>query len=245
MKFENGVAVVTGGAGRIGRETARMFCEEGVAVALCDISAEGVEKVAAELREKGYNCKGYVMDVCSTESVNAAAAKIYADFEKVDILVNNAGRWKCTIFDDMTEEQWIDTINLNLHGVFRVTKAFLSGMLEQKYGRIINLTSIAGEVGLPKFCDYAASKGGLIMMTKTLAMEYGKRNVTFNCVSPGLIMDSWDGNPCKLTWVERPGFGDEIARAIVFLAEDTASFITGADLTVDGGRILGPRFCDM
>ena len=125
MKFENRVAVVTGGAGRIGRETARMFCEEGVAVALCDISAEGVEKVAAELREKGYNCKGYVMDVCSTESVNAAAAKIYADFEKVDILVNNAGRWKCTIFDDMTEEQWIDTINLNLHGVFRVTKAFL------------------------------------------------------------------------------------------------------------------------
>jgi 3-oxoacyl-[acyl-carrier protein] reductase len=118
-------------------------------------------------------------------------------------------------------------------------------MLEQQYGRIINLGSIAGEAGLPGYSDYAAAKAGVIMLTKTLAMELGKENITVNCVSPGLVSDiPGETRPHNGTWLGRNGERDEIAEAIVFLASDNTSFMTGVDLTVDGGRILGPRFAD-
>lgn len=243
MKFEHRVAVVTGGAGRIGRALAEGFCEQGVAVALADLSPEKAELVAESLREKGGTCRAYEMDVTKTESVRTAAERILSDFGRTDILVNNAGSWIPTLFSELTEEQWNRMIDLNLNGTFRVTRAFLPVMLREGYGRIINLGSIAGEVGLPHFCGYSVSKAGVIMMTRVLAMELAKKNITVNCVSPGMISEA--SRPTNGTWIGRCGDGEEVARLLLFLASDDAGFITGVDYTVDGGRILGPRFADL
>ena len=243
MKFEHRVAVVTGGAGRIGRALAEGFCEQGVAVALADLSPEKAELVAESLREKGGTCRAYEMDVTKTESVRTAAERILSNFGRTDILVNNAGSWIPTLFSELTEEQWNRMIDLNLNGTFRVTRAFLPAMLREGYGRIINLGSIAGEVGLPRFCGYSVSKAGVIMMTRVLAMELAKKNITVNCVSPGMISEA--SRPTNGTWIGRCGDGEEVARLLLFLASDDAGFITGVDYTVDGGRIRGPRFADL
>lgn len=244
MTFADRVAVVTGGAGRVGRPLCEKLAVAGVAVAVVDIKAEGAEAEAEKIRQAGGKASGYGMDIQSSESVRDASARILADFGRVDILVNNAGVWRRQLLEEMDEDFWNFHINLNLNGVFRVTKAFLPGMLERKYGRIINVGSIAGEVGLPFFGAYATSKAGVLMYTKTLAMEVAKRGITVNCVSPGMIGDSPSG-PIKQTWVERWGTGPEVADVIMFLAADEASFITGADYSVDGGRTLGPRFADV
>ena len=242
MKFEKRTAVVTGGAGEIGKALCRKLCEHGVAVALTDLSAERAGEAASAVRCDGGRIQAYEMNVESSVSVHSAAERILADFGQVDILINNAGVWRQSPFEEMSEEKWTRTLNLNLTGTFRVTQAFLKPMIEHGYGRIINLGSIAGEVGLPGYCDYAAAKAGVIMMTKTLAMEMAKKNITVNCVSPGMVGPV--RRETKGTWIGRSGSGEEIADLIVFLASDDSSFITGVDYTIDGGRILGPRFCD-
>ena len=243
MKFANRTAVITGGAGNIGYAAAEKFCALGVSVALTDLDGEKAEAIAAELRAKGGNIRAYSMNVLKKEDVSGCAEKILKDFGRIDILVNNAGVWKPGLFTEMTDEQWDFMIDLNLHGVFRVTKAFLPSMLENEYGRIINLASIAGEVGLPRFIGYSTAKAGVIMMTKVLAMELAKKNITVNCVSPGMIGQSKE--PIKGTWMGRWGTPEEAAEVILFLASDESSFVTGCDYTVDGGRILGPRFADL
>lgn len=244
MTFANRVAVVTGGAGRVGRPLCEKLASAGVAVAVVDINAEGAEAEAEKIRQSGGKARGYGMDIQSTESVRDASARILADFGRCDILINNAGVWRRQLIEEMDEELWNFHINLNLNGVFRVTKAFLPGMLERGYGRIVNVGSIAGEVGLPFFGAYATSKAGVKIFTQTLAMEVAKRGITVNSVSPGMIGDSPSG-PIKQTWVERWGTGPEVADVIMFLAADEASFITGANYAVDGGRTLGPRFADV
>ncbi|OQA77632.1 MAG: 3-oxoacyl-(acyl-carrier-protein) reductase FabG [Lentisphaerae bacterium ADurb.Bin242] len=251
MKFENRVAVVTGAAGGIGRAVCRKFCEMGVAAAVTDLSEESCEKVVSELKNAGGTACAYEMDVTRTESVRNAAEKILSDFSKVDILVNNAGVWKHANrqrnkFADMPEKEWQWILDVNLGGTFRVTQAFLKPMLERKYGRIVNLGSIAGEVGLPGYCDYSAAKAGVILMTKSLAMEVAGENITVNCVSPGMVSaEDHRTQPTNGTWIGRTGDRAEIADLIVFLASDDSAFITGVDYTIDGGRILGPRFCDI
>ena len=245
MGFNNRVAVVTGGAGGIGRATCRMFLEKGVAVALTDITEEKATQAAEALKSLG-NIRGYEMNICDSASVKEASTRILNEFGKVDILINNAGSWPRTPFSDMDEASWLKVIDINLNGTFRVTRAFIESMCNNGYGRVINLGSIAGEVGLPRYSAYSASKAGVIMLTKTLAMEYAKMNITFNCVSPGMVSGT-DGEPTptKGTWLGRTGGRDEMARLIVFLADDDSGFITGADYTIDGGRILGPRFADV
>ncbi len=244
MTFADRVAVVTGGAGRVGRPLCEKLAAAGVAVAVVDINAEGAEAEAEKIRQTGGKARGCSMDIQSSENVRDASSRILSDFGRVDILINNAGVWRRQLIEEMDEDFWNFHVNLNLNGVFRVTKAFLPGMLARGYGRIINLGSIAGEVGLPFYGAYATSKAGVIMFTKTLAMEVAKRGVTVNCISPGMIGDSPSG-PIKQTWIERWGTGPEVADLIMFLAADEASFITGVDYTIDGGRILGPRFADV
>ncbi|MFA6929873.1 MAG: SDR family NAD(P)-dependent oxidoreductase [Lentisphaeria bacterium] len=250
ITFQDRVAVITGAAGGIGRALAHQFMEQKVALAVTDLSEEAVEKLALELQQQGAVAKGYAMDVTSTASVNNAASQILSDFSQIDILVNNAGVWKrpngkATPFADTPEEYWKWILEVNLAGVFRTTQAFLKSMIKQQYGRIINLGSIAGEVGLPGYCDYSAAKGGVIMMTKTLAMEVAKHKITVNCVSPGMVSaNDKKTNPTQGTWIGRTGTRTEIAELILFLASDHSAFITGVDYTIDGGRILGPRFSD-
>ncbi len=240
MKFENRVAVVTGGAGRIGLALIEKLCEQNVAVALVDIAAEKAEAAASSFREKGGNVRAYKMDVQNADEVKAVCAKIIADFGHIDILVNNAGVWLPSLFEDMEDDLWEKMIDLNLNGVYRVTKPFLANMLENGYGRIINLGSIAGEVGLPKYSGYSTAKAGVIMLTKVMAMELAKKNITVNSVSPGMIGDD-KGAPTNLTWMGKWGGGDDVANLIMFLASDDTDFITGVDYGVDGGRVLGPH----
>lgn len=241
MNFDHRIAVVTGGAGRIGRALCKRYCADGVAVALADLDAEKAETAADELRAAGGNIRAYAMDVTDTASVNAAAERILADFGRVDILVNNAGIWPRKPYLELAEKEWSWMLDLNLTGTFRVTKAFLPGMVERQYGRIVNLGSVAGEVGLPGMGAYSVAKAGVWMFTRTLAMEMGKKGVTVNCVSPGMIADAVKSN--EGTWIGVGGTGDEVAQVIEFLTSDEAWYITGADYPVDGGRTLGAKNC--
>ena len=240
MKLEHRTAVITGAAGRIGRSLSREFGRYGVKLYLADINSAGVEALCAELRGEGFEAHPIGMDVTDPRQIAETAEVILSDAGRVDILVNNAGlgRARGSILD-LDDEHWREVIELNLSGVFRVSRAFSPAMRKNAYGRIINIGSIAGEVGLPGFCAYSASKAGVIGLTKTLAMELAPYSITVNSVSPGMIGDAVAPNPG--TWLGRSGTGDEVARAIVFIAADDSGYITGADLPVDGGRILGPK----
>lgn len=238
MIFNDRTAVITGAAGRIGRETARLFASYGVRLYLVDINMEKLEPLCEELRKDKKEVYAYRMDVSDPEDIQKVSDEILLHAGRVDILVNNAGVWPRGSALETSDADWEKIINLNLHSVFRLSKIFGQKMKEQQYGRIINLGSIAGEAGLPELCAYSVAKAGVIMLTKTMAMELAKRGVTVNCVSPGMIGD--DKRSSAGTWLGRSGTGDEVANAIVFLAADESGFITGTDLPVDGGRTLGP-----
>lgn len=249
LKFEDRVAVVTGAAGNIGLATCRMLCESGVRVAATDLSSKAVEERIAPLKERGFDIRAYAQDVTDREAVRRTFAQIISDFGKIDILVNNAGVWEHRDvigrqrFEDMPIDEIRRLVDINLYGVIHCLQAVIPHMAERKYGRIVNLGSIAGEVGLPGYADYAACKAAVIELTETLAMENAKRGITVNSVSPGMILKSV--GPHDGTWVGWSGSPDDIARAIVFLASDTAAYMTGVDMPVDGGRVLGPHNCDM
>lgn len=248
--FDGRVALVTGAAGNIGFAICRRLAAHGVKVAACDLQVATVAERMRPLVAEGADIRAYAMDVTCRADVFAAVASVLADFGKIDILVNNAGVWEHRDvkgrqrFEEMEPAEWRRLLDIDVAGVFHVTQAVLPEMLKNGYGRIVNLTSIAGEVGLPGYADYAAAKAGMIMLTKTLAMENAKRGVTVNCVSPGMVAVG-EVKPTPATWIGREGGADEMARAIVFLAADESGFITGVDIPVEGGRILGPHNCDM
>ena len=248
--FENRVAVVTGAGGNIGLAVCRQLAGYGVRIAACDADAKIVEERIADLKAAGADIRAYSMDVLSRKAVFDAIAAILSDFGKIDIMINNAGVWNHRDvigrqrFEEMDPVEWKRLLEIDLDGVFHCCQAILPHMIERGYGRIINTTSIAGEVGLPGYADYAAAKAGLIMFTKTLAMENAKKGITVNCVSPGMVArGEIVAEPG--TWIGRKGGADEMARAMVFLAADESGFMTGVDIPVDGGRILGPHNCDM
>ena len=248
--FANRVALVTGAAGNIGFAVCRRLAAQGVSIAAADIDAPGVQCRMTELCAGGANIRAYQMDVTDRANVLDVIAKVVADFGKLDILVNNAGVWEHRDvrgrqrFEEMDPVEWRRLLEIDVDGVFHVTQAVLPHMLSHGYGRIVNLTSIAGEIGLPGYADYATAKAGMIMLTKTLAMENAKKGITVNCVSPGMVARGGI-KATPGTWVGREGSADEMARAIVFLCADESGFITGVDLPVEGGRILGPHNCDM
>ncbi len=242
MKFERRTAFITGAAGRIGRALAREFGKYGVKLYLADINRTGLEELCKGLNEEGIEAHTVLLDVKDPVQIAACARSVLAEAGRVDILVNNAGKWPRGSILDTPDAMWQEVIELNLTSVFRISQAFLPAMRKNSYGRIINLGSIAGEVGLPGLCAYSAAKGGVIMLTKTMAMELATCGITVNSVSPGMILNA--RAPNNGTWLGRCGTGDEIARAIVFLASDDSDYITGVDFPVDGGRILGPKGSD-
>ena len=239
MFFEQRTAFITGAGGRIGRALAREFGKHGVKLYLADINLPSVEELCASLKEDEIDAHPIQLDVTDACQIAETAKSVLDEAGKVDILVNNAGKWPHKSSLETSDELWCQVIDLNLTSVFRVSQAFLPSMRKTGYGRIINLGSIAGEVGLPGFFAYSVAKSGVIMLTKTMAMELATCGITVNCVSPGMIGDAQ--MPNNGTWLGRSGTGDEVARAIVFLASDDSGYITGVDFPVDGGRILGPK----
>lgn len=245
-EIKNKVAMVTGAGANIGREIALSFARRGAAVIVCDYKEENAKAVAKEIEAMGGEAMIAVCDVRDREKIFAYAKEAIARFGRIDVLVNNAGGssgllGKLTRFVDAEPETLDFVIDTNLKGAMHCAQAVLPSMIENKYGKIINISSIAALVGLFDRVDYAASKAAMIGMAKALAMEVGRYNICVNCVSPGAIQRVGYAPFEHMTYMGENGHGGQpkdIADAVLFLAEQ--DYITGENLVVDGGRTLGP-----
>ncbi len=240
-------ALVTGASQGIGRACALELARNGAVVALAARNLDKLEAVAAEIAAAGGTAKAYALDVSSEESIKAGAKAVLADHGTVHILVNNAGITKDGLMMRMKTEDWDSVLGTNLTGAFLLTQALVSPMLKARWGRIINITSVSGELGAAGQANYAASKAGLIGLTKSLARELASRGITANAVAPGFIETAMTA---VLTETQRSGilaniplarYGSEadIAAAVAFLASDAAGYITGHTLDVNGGLYMG------
>ena len=241
------VAVVTGASSGLGYQMAKGFAGQGADVVIMARRLERLEKDAEEIRAMGVRCLPIQCDVTSTEQVEKAAERVIKEFGKVDILVNNAGGSRNAGVLDMTDEDWEFTINTDLTSVFKVTRAFGKYMVERRYGRIINIASIFGQVGNTAIntIAYHTAKGGVVNFTRAVAAELAKYNITCNAISPGyfeteLTKDTLDTEEftqfMKATVpLGRYGREGELNAAAIFLASDEASYITGQNIKVDGG----------
>jgi len=247
MKLAGRKALVTGASKGIGREIAMALAREGADVAINYRSSElEAEEVAMWLEGMGVNSWVYPADVSDIASVREMKHSLKKYFGEIDILVNNAGINVDKLFVKMDEGMWDKVISVNLNGVFNCTHTFIDGILESEHGRIINITSIVGQMGNVGQVNYAASKAGIIGMTKSLARETARKKVTVNAIAPGFIeTDMVRGIPDKvkdkiLAQVPLGRFGkpEEVARAVVYLASDDASYITGHVLNINGGMYL-------
>ena len=243
LDFSNRVAIVTGSARGIGRIVAEAFAKAGAKVVISDIDQAACDQTATEL---GPNTIGIKANVTVNDEVLALFDKTIEKFGQVDIVVNNAGITRDTLMIRMDEKDWDMVLDINLKGAFLVTKSAAKVMMKQRYGRIVNISSVVGLGGNAGQANYAASKAGLIGLTKSAAKELGSRNVTVNAVAPGYIeteMTAKLTDPAReyfmsqLT-VVRPGLPVDVANAVLFLASEEASYITGQVLAVDGGMTM-------
>lgn len=238
------VAIITGGSRGIGRSIVEKLAAKGYRVAIVATRLEGVEPVAEEI-SKTYNveAKGYACNVADTDAVADLVKQVQADFGQLDVVVNNAGITKDTLLMRMKEADWDSVIDVNLKSVFNMTKAVVRGMMKQKFGRIINMSSINGIVAQPGQANYAASKAGIIGITKSTAKEFASKGVTVNAIAPGFIatdMTEAMGEDAKNAILNHipagvMGHPDDIANTVVFLASEEARYITGQVISVDGG----------
>ena len=246
MRLQGKVALVTGAGSGIGAATARRFAREGALVAVNDAKAEGLEAVAGDIRAAGAKALVIAGDVAKKADCGRMVEQTMEAFGRLDILVNNAGINRDAMAAKMTEEQWDAVLAVNLKGTFLCAQAALPGMRERAWGRVINTSSI-GSLGNIGQANYAASKAGVIGLTKTLALEYAKYGVTVNAIAPGPVMTAMlagvpDAIKDKIVAqvpVGRIAAPDEIAAVHVFLASDDSAFITGQVLFVDGGMSVG------
>lgn len=243
--FEGRTALVTGAGKNIGREIALSFAKAGANVIVCDYNAQNAEETVKEIEALGVGAMAAVCDVREREKIFAYVAKAIERFGKIDFLVNNAGGsagllGKLTRFVDAEESTLDFVLDTNVKGAFHCTQAVLPSMIAQRYGKIINVSSIAAICGLYDRVDYATAKAGLIGMTKALAMEVGEFNICVNCISPGAI--ERDGSKWShMTYLGEDGHAGtpkDIADTVLFLAYQ--DYVTGENIVVDGGRSLGP-----
>jgi len=244
--LEGKTALVTGASKGIGKSIALTFAEQGADVAFTYLSSvEKGEALEKELAAKGIKAKGYRSDASDFQAAEELINAVVADFGKLDVLVNNAGITADTLLMRMSEEQFDKVIQVNLKSCFNTVKAATKTFLKQKSGSIINMTSVVGLKGNAGQANYAASKAGIIGFTKSVALEFGSRNIRSNAIAPGFIetemtdvldekiVQSWrDAIPLK-----RGGQPEDVANACVFLASDMSTYITGQVLQVDGGLL--------
>ena len=241
--MSNRTALVTGASRGIGKACARALARAGNRLVLAARSVEKLEEVATEIRGAGGEAFVVEMDLANKESIARAIDLAAKEYGRIDILVNNAGVTKDGLALRMKQADWELVLATNLSGAFYAVQAVLSGMLRERWGRIINISSVVGEMGNAGQANYVASKAGLIGLTKSLAQEVGSRNITVNAVAPGFIeTDMTQGLSEELkkkmldnTPLRRFGTADDVAHAVRFLASDEASFITGHVLDVNGG----------
>ncbi len=245
--LEGRVAVVTGGARGIGRAIVERLATLGANVVIADLLTELAEKTAEEISQM--TSKKIIttkVDVTDGKSASEMVEKALTEFGRVDILVNNAGVTRDTLILRMEEADWDTVLNVNLKGAFNCSKSVIRPMMKQRYGRIVNISSVSGQIGQAGQTNYSASKAGLIGFTKALAREVASRQITVNAVAPGFIPTSLTIDlPEQLkkfmidaTPVGRMGKPEEIASAVAFLASEEAAFITGHILAVDGGMAM-------
>ena len=242
MKFEGRVALITGAAVGIGRATALEMAREGATLILLDMNEETLAALKQELAQYTDRVYTYTCDVSNEEAVNQAVSDALAHTKKIDILVNNAGIWRGSkSFLEITSAEWKKYFDINMMGTVYTTQAVLPSMLDQQYGRIINVASVAGVYGNAKMTQYSATKGAMIAFTKALAKEISAKGVLVNAVSPGSVspsdhLDIDYTQPSELSFMGRTGSGRENANLICFLASEEASYISGQNIQIDGCR---------
>lgn len=242
MNFNGQTALITGAGRGIGKTIAVKLAESGLDIAIADMNPVS-DEVLREIEEYGTKCLAFQLDVTDVESVDSVVKKIIDETGGIHILVNNAGITQDNLFMRMKPEQWSQVIDVNLNGVFHVTKAVIRTMVKQHSGRIINISSVVGFSGNPGQVNYSSTKSGLIGFTKSLSREVGTRGITVNAVAPGFINtamtqalnESQQQAILSQIPLGRMGEAEDIANAVAFLASEEASYITGTVLHVNGG----------
>jgi gluconate 5-dehydrogenase len=247
FSIEGKIALVTGSTGGLGYAFARGLAQHGATVILNGRNSEKLQARLQELEKEGFLAYGYVFDVSQAEEVNATIHKIEKDVGPVDILVNNAGITVRTVLEEFKDDDWERIIDVNLKGAYLVAKAVAVSMIERKSGKIINIGSVQSELGRPGIAPYAASKGGLKMLTKGMAVDWAKHNIQVNGIGPGYFKTDMTRalheNPESDAWLrgrtpsQRWGNPDELIGALLFLASDASSYVNGHMIYVDGGLL--------
>lgn len=244
MSVKDKNVIITGASRGIGKAIATLFASKGANIAMTNLADDDeFQSSIADVAAFGTTIKGYVFDVANFEQTDSAIKQIVVDFGTIDIVINNAGVTSDSLLLRMTEQQWDLVMSVNLKSVFNVTKAIIPTMSRRKQGAIINISSVVGESGNAGQSNYAASKAGIIGFTKSIAKEYGSRNIRVNAVAPGFIetaMTAAINEDIKKEWLKniplrRGGTFDDVANAVLFLASDQSSYITGQVLNVCGG----------
>ena len=246
MRLENKVALISGGARGMGAVEAKMFAQEGARVVIGDVLEDEGRRTEAEINESGGECVFVRLDVTSEDSWQAAVNEAVERFGKLDILVNNAGIYRTHNVTDTPVEEWDLVMDINAKGVFLGTKAAIPAMRDNGGGSIVNISSVAGLVGNILSSAYTASKGAVRLFTKSTAIQYAGEGIRCNSVHPGTIEtqmtapilsdDSYRQDRINRTPLGRLGSPEDVAYGVLFLASDEASFMTGSELVIDGGR---------
>jgi 3-oxoacyl-[acyl-carrier protein] reductase len=247
MSLSGRIAFVTGASQGIGRTCALRLAKDGASLAVAARNQDKLNELVAEITAAGGKAAAFPLDVADEDQVKSTVKSAIAQLGKVDILVNNAGITRDQLVMRMKRADWDAVLQTNLTSAYLLTQQVISSMLKQRWGRIINITSVFGQMGQAGQANYAASKAGLIGLTMAIAREVGSRNITCNAVAPGFIetaMTAVLSDDLKQTAIKqiplgRVGTPEDVASAVAFLASDDASYITGHTLSVNGGMLMG------